>query len=644
MEEEKVIFENRVQLSKSVLWDLQRRFYDEKGMGAWATSIVPHYITTNPWIAHAYAKIVCGYLRDMIQRHNETKNDKSKAEDEIPVFDFSQPLYLIEMGSGSGRFAFYFIRELRKLVASIPSLRRLTPCLVMTDFTQTLLDCWLNQAQLKPLFEQGLLDVALFDSRTPDAPLHLQKSGKILERGCCRNPVAVIANYVFCVIEADAFEILDGNVNEGLVSTFAPRDSNGEANLNDPETIQRCEVPFDQERLPNQDRLNRFDGNLSELNNVLESYRQWWGKEKKNMDENTPEYLHFLVSSGACNCIEALSNLCSTRRQLLVLCGDKGYNHLEEIANGASYHMSFEGSFSMMVNLHGIGQFVRRTGGLSWHSRSIVEAQGPTCLAISCFVYDGKASSIESADIIESTSRHDFYELEQAFTEYVNDFGPTDFYHTCRAFIVADQRTKEIIEENEDPIPKEFGTTNTSGERLQRLLTLLRMSRYDTHPFLEVKEELVDLSAKRDEIYSAELEELRRCLFLVKKNGFHMTGQTDDVAFECGRCFYQMGHYQDALDCYATSLQNHGKHHVTLFNVALCQKELKNFKEMKAALKECLELDPGYERAIAMKMECSPPLPPVENTVVPAATSSLLSNWLETSRRRGEAETTSKND
>ena len=47
-------------LSKSVLYTLQRAFYQSHSVDAWTKSIVPNYITTNQYIADQYALGFCG--------------------------------------------------------------------------------------------------------------------------------------------------------------------------------------------------------------------------------------------------------------------------------------------------------------------------------------------------------------------------------------------------------------------------------------------------------------------------------------------------------------------------------------------------------------------------------------------------------
>ena len=59
------VIETDRRLSQSVLWDLQRRYFAEAGISAWSTSRVPHYVTSNPALAHAYAAVFLGFLRDL---------------------------------------------------------------------------------------------------------------------------------------------------------------------------------------------------------------------------------------------------------------------------------------------------------------------------------------------------------------------------------------------------------------------------------------------------------------------------------------------------------------------------------------------------------------------------------------------------
>src|SRR5215831_2375363 len=80
-------------LSTSMVWRLQRTFYSDQGVAAWSQSNVPQSVTTSPNIARAYARVALGFLRDL-----------------APALDLSQPVYIVELGAGSGRFAYRFLK------------------------------------------------------------------------------------------------------------------------------------------------------------------------------------------------------------------------------------------------------------------------------------------------------------------------------------------------------------------------------------------------------------------------------------------------------------------------------------------------------------------------------------------------------
>ena len=51
-------------LSESVLWSLQREYYQRKGIQAWSGGVVPDMITTNAVMGAAYARMVAAFLRE----------------------------------------------------------------------------------------------------------------------------------------------------------------------------------------------------------------------------------------------------------------------------------------------------------------------------------------------------------------------------------------------------------------------------------------------------------------------------------------------------------------------------------------------------------------------------------------------------
>ena len=90
-------FEKATRLSESLLWKLQNDAYSEFGIEAWSRQGVPSYITSNPFIARCYAHVVLGYIRDLIAQGTLVANE---------------PIYLFDLGAGTGRFGFLFLKEL----------------------------------------------------------------------------------------------------------------------------------------------------------------------------------------------------------------------------------------------------------------------------------------------------------------------------------------------------------------------------------------------------------------------------------------------------------------------------------------------------------------------------------------------------
>src|SRR5262249_53995434 len=110
------IVETERKLSESVIWRLQRNFYAIQGQEAWTGGKVPCRATSNPLIAGIYADIVMSYLRDL-----------------RATFDGTAPIYIVELGGGSGAFGYLFLKKLQELKRA-SSLHALDVRYVMTDF------------------------------------------------------------------------------------------------------------------------------------------------------------------------------------------------------------------------------------------------------------------------------------------------------------------------------------------------------------------------------------------------------------------------------------------------------------------------------------------------------------------------------
>lgn len=57
--------------SKCHLWKLMMSFYDREGVESWAQGIVPHFITSNTFIAKRYSNVLRAYFRDVMRPGSE---------------------------------------------------------------------------------------------------------------------------------------------------------------------------------------------------------------------------------------------------------------------------------------------------------------------------------------------------------------------------------------------------------------------------------------------------------------------------------------------------------------------------------------------------------------------------------------------
>ena len=284
-----LVLERGQHLSHSILWRLQRAYFLEKGIDAWRTGTVPHYVTSNPALARAYAQVVSGWLRDV-----------------APSLDRRQPVHVVELGGGSGRFGYQFLRSFFDLHGR-SVLRDVPVVYVMTDQSPATVDEWRAHPQLDPWFEAGLLQVACFDVEHDGA----------LDGVTVANPLAVLANYVFDSLPHDAFTVRDGQLFEQLVTLEA--DVGG----TDPD---RLTVRYE----PSPTTADHYDD--AEWNAILRAYGD-------GLADTT-----VLLPVGALRCIDRLSRLAGG--QLLVISADKGY-HLAQAYVQAVDHLGPDDLFTL---------------------------------------------------------------------------------------------------------------------------------------------------------------------------------------------------------------------------------------------------------------------------------------------------------
>ncbi|APR87713.1 TPR domain protein [Minicystis rosea] len=361
------VLESGLRLSQSMLWDLQRRFFEQQGIEAWRRGAVPLYITSNPFIAGAYAAVVMGYLEDC---------QAAGASDE--------PVYIVELGAGSGRFAYLFLKKLLALHRR-PGARAAPFVYVMTDLAARNLAHAQAHPSLQPFCDEGVLDFARFDAEHDDA-ITLVRSGVVLTAGAFLRPLVVIANYVFDSIPQDAFRIHEGRLYESSI-TLVSKDA--EPDTRDPTLITRVTLDYDHRPAP----ADPYDDPL--LNDILHAYTARLGTTS----------IRFPIA--ALRCCRTLARIAGGR--LLLLSADRGSIHEDQLRGHGEAGISVHGSFSLSVDYHAVAECFRGQGGFALHT-----AHEAASLIVAAFFLGAPEEGCPAA--------------RRAFADAVERFGPDDFF------------------------------------------------------------------------------------------------------------------------------------------------------------------------------------------------------------------------
>lgn len=359
--------------SRSRLWEYQRRFFEESGIDAWKDGVVPHYITSNRFTARAYAEIVFALFRD-VARQQTISGD---------------PIYIVELGGGSGRFAYHFLTCLESCCDeasfAVPRFQY-----VLTDLAQKNVDFWMRHDRLKPFVEKKWLDVARFDAIADDT-IRLLYSGASLQAGTCGQPLILIANYFFDSIPQELFYVQEHQLYSCNVALYT------EENATDatPLSLQDLQPRYDYKECKNGYFTERV------FNKILGLYKEQF------------ETSHVLFPHIGLRCLERLRSF-SSKGFMLLSC-DKGQHRLDGLDNTPAPQPVNHGSFSLNVNYHAIRFFYEQQGALS-----LFPAHEYTGINVACLLF------------VEDTEKYS--ETRSAYRRHISDLGPDDFFTLKKHF------------------------------------------------------------------------------------------------------------------------------------------------------------------------------------------------------------------
>ena len=604
--------------STSVLWKLMREFYARKGVDAWADGVVPFFITSNAHIARAYAKTVLGYLADLC----------SKGE-----LDTSKPVYVVELGAGSGKFSFLLVKAILERDAQVAAAARgaaLDIRYVMTDFTNASFDFWASHPALEPFVSSGSVDFAVFDA-SKDTEMLLKNSGEVLAPGTVANPLVVVANYLFDTLPADAFQFRKGaGLCEGLV-TIATNKKEDEANSLDPEILNRFKATYEWNPVdPGTYYANETHGVGLHLTRIMEWYasrfapRDHSGSILSSLDRTNlkldagaidhPDMdipvteasveageASLLIPIVSLRCIDNLSRISGRGGKMLIVSGDKGHSCTSAFLGAHEPHIAVHGSFSVMVNYHAMGLWCDSRGGVAFHS-----PHEESSLKVAAFVLGSR-----DEDVSTLASSHDWTEdcapraerarewpqLRAAVSDALQHFGPNDFFNLQRQLEHALKGSAASLGNTPPNESQHLGASSRSLGHLKMIMAMLQLSDWDPDLVFKFRETILDhlgfLGARLQ-------QDLIRGMRRAWANYF-LLDRERDFAFEMGRFFYGIRNYEEAMHFYSISAEQTGEHHITTHNTGLCLYSLQRLHEAHERFERAIQLRPDYAKAQTWK-------------------------------------------
>lgn len=472
--------------SESLIWQLNRDYYQNEGIEAWRKGTVPHHLTSNSLVGKTYAELIFAFLKDL--------SAKGKTQEKV---------YILELGAGHGRLAFHILKHLERLTLQV-GLNLPSYCYVLSDIVEDNLNFFDTHPQFQPYFDKGILDLSYFDAIQSNQILLRRSNLKISSKELTQ-PLLVIANYFFDSIPKDLFWINDKKIFECSVSLHTHEDPEGMSTV---DLLKKIKTeygyfpmipPYYEEAV---------------LNEMLEDYRELLADS----------YLFF--PHKGLQCLENLQQL--SQEGLMLISMDKGFHELEEIQDVDTPEIVVHGSVSFWVNFHSFGLYSQKQGGKTLFP------------AFSNF-------HLELASLFLLPDAEKYTETHAAYHRVVNEYGPDDF-NGLKNFSYKNLAKMEMPDligllrlgaydsslfVNILPRLKQIGTQMTSQERSR-----LRQTIHQTWNMYFCINEPNDLAFEMAGIlYQLGLYEEALTYFQFSVDLF---GYTADVYYNKALCYYQL--------------------------------------------------------------------------------------------------------
>jgi tetratricopeptide (TPR) repeat protein len=255
----------------------------------------------------------------------------------------------------------------------------------------------------------------------------------------------------------------------------------------------------------------------------------------------------FTFPLGGMRCLQHLAAIASAR--FVMLTADKGHARELDLLGLGDPSIAHHSSVSMMVNYHALGEMLKLRGGFM-------------------LAQEHRAAALEVC-VLALVGGHALRQTRLAFEEVMERVGPTDIYRMFEHLAV-------------------------DKMDLDQLLSVLRMVAWDPISFITLSRDLHRCAS--GDTYVEQLGRLRQALAKVWALHFPLP-DGKDVAFELGYVYYAMRRYRESMAFYERSIEQHGEHHVTLFNMGLCEFQQGRLDEALAYFERALARDETYAPA-----------------------------------------------
>ena len=518
------VFEQDTPLDSSVLWTWIQHFYSQGGVEVWSDGDVPFHITNTPVLAQEWARSIIASLRDFAR---------------MELLDPEHPVEIYELGPGTGRHAFFLIRELKRLEQLTQSFcsSKLRFRLHLAELGIPGLSSLSKHPNLQNYFESGDLYLHQFDIDKDERPklFHPKKSELKLPS---KNPSFVIGNYILDSLPHDVVRVDQGEIFLGLTDLRVVGMKKGKAPTEIPDLGKKIELSFHySEEEPKYDNPS--------WNEIIQQYKTLPGETHIPFPTSS-----FRLAQRARDWSEVAT---------VFLIADKSFTTMHQLMQLDEPELvPHGGGFSFNANLHAFGLLAQNSGGTAHHTCS-----RDGTLDLSHVVFPASLRERNSWDFLESRFRYD--DLER--------------FHAIDKF-----RTKESVDELERDYP------------LRLCLDLFRLTGFDPQIFYELSDDILEGLANETEDICELEEELAYVLPLCLAQTYPLADDVD-VAFEIGRVAYRMEAYELARRAFVKSTEGYGEDARTRFNLGLTWYYREYWEKAIHEFKQALVLDEEYKDA-----------------------------------------------